>query len=454
MHKLLIANRGEIACRILRSARALGLATVAVHSEVDQAALHVVSADQAVALRGNTARESYLDVEQLLAAARASGADALHPGYGFLAENADFARAVQAAGLTWVGPAPETIDAMGDKVRSRAIARAAGVPLLPGSERLMPDALEGLEALAETVGYPLLVKASGGGGGIGMQRVDGPESLRKTVTGTQALAQRAFGDAGVFLERYVARARHIEIQVLGFGDGRAIHLFERECSIQRRFQKIVEESPSTALTPGLRQRMADAAVALARAQRYAGVGTVEFVFDDERGEFHFLEMNTRIQVEHPVTELLTGLDLVALQLRLAAGEAIALTQADVQARGHAIEVRLCAENPAKNYLPATGCLERLDFPPASAGLRVDTGVRSGDRISHFYDPMIAKLIVHGEDRPQAIARMAQALEGTVVQGPASNLALLRQVLLHPAFVAGRTHTSFLAEHRGALLDGA
>ena len=453
MQKLLIANRGEIACRIIRSARALGLATVAVHSEVDRDALHVASADEAVALRGNTARESYLDVDQLLAAARSSGADALHPGYGFLAENAVFAQAVQDSGLTWVGPAPQTIEAMGDKVRARAIAQAAGVPLLPGSERLLPGALDGLEAIAAPVGYPLLVKASGGGGGIGMQRVDGPETLRKTVSSTQALAQRAFGDAAVFLERYVAHARHIEIQVFGFGDGRALHMFERECSIQRRFQKIVEESPSTALNAGLRQRMASAAVALAQAQRYAGVGTVEFVFDDDRGEFHFLEMNTRIQVEHPVTELLTGLDLVALQLQLAAGQPIALTQADVRARGHAIELRLCAENPAKNDLPATGRLETLVFA-TGPGLRVDTGVRAGDAISHYYDPLLAKLIAHGEDRAQAIDRLAQALAATQVQGPATNLALLRRLLAHPAFVAGRTHTSFLAEHRTSLLAEA
>ena len=364
-----------------------------------------------------------------------------------------FAKRLQDEKIVFIGPNPHAIEAMGDKVRARAIAQAAGVPLLPGSERLLPGALDGLEAIAATVGYPLLVKASGGGGGIGMQRVDGPETLRKTVSSTQALAQRAFGDAAVFLERYVAHARHIEIQVFGFGDGRALHMFERECSIQRRFQKIVEESPSTALNAGLRQRMASAAVALAQAQRYAGVGTVEFVFDDDRGEFHFLEMNTRIQVEHPVTELLTGLDLVALQLQLAAGQPIALTQADVRARGHAIELRLCAENPAKNDLPATGRLETLVFA-TGPGLRVDTGVRAGDAISHYYDPLLAKLIAHGEDRAQAIDRLAQALAATQVQGPATNLALLRRLLAHPAFVAGRTHTSFLAEHRTSLLAEA
>lgn len=451
MKKVLIANRGEIACRIMRSCRELGLSTVAVYSDADAEALHVATADEAHHLGPAKPQESYLDAAKVIAAAKAAGADALHPGYGFLAENAVFARAVGEAGLTWVGPRPKTIEDMGDKERARLLAKAAGVPILPGSSRFAPGDLGGLEEEAESVGYPLLVKASAGGGGIGMQRVDDPERLQKTVEATQGMAERAFGDGTVFLERFVAKARHIEVQVFGLGDGHAVHLFERECSIQRRFQKIIEESPSTALTETTRHAMAEAAAALAKQERYRGAGTVEFVYDDETGDFYFLEMNTRIQVEHPVTEMITGLDLVALQLRLAAGEDLSsLSQEAIAPRGHAIECRLYAENPAKMFLPSPGAIETLAFPEGE-GIRIDSGVRQGDRITPYYDPMIAKLIAWGPDRAAACERAVTALRGTTLEGLASNLTFLAKTLQHPAFVEGRTHTSFVEEFKTDLV---
>ncbi|MCG8358457.1 MAG: ATP-grasp domain-containing protein, partial [Kiloniellales bacterium] len=320
MHKVLVANRGEIACRVIRGCRALGLSAVAVHSEADAAALHVELADEAHAIGPPKPQESYLKAETIIETARKAGADAIHPGYGFLAENASFARMVQDAGLIWVGPRPATIEDMGDKERARLLAKSAGVPILPGSPRFPENDLAGLDEAAAEVGFPLLVKASAGGGGIGMRLVEAPEDLQKVVVATQGMAARSFGDGTVFLERYVRKARHIEIQVFGLGDGHAVHLFERECSIQRRFQKIIEETPAPGLPAATRQAMAEAAVALAKQERYRGAGTVEFVVDAESNAFFFLEMNTRIQVEHPVTEMTTGLDLVALQLRLAAGE--------------------------------------------------------------------------------------------------------------------------------------
>ncbi len=322
MRTLLVANRGEIACRVIRAAKSLGLRTVAVYSDADASALHTALADTAIAIGGAKPADSYLRIPAILAAALRAGADAIHPGYGFLAENDDFASAVQAAGLLWVGPDPKSMVDMGDKERARLLAKAAGVPVLPGSARFAPGDLDGLEEAAEDVGYPLLVKASAGGGGIGMRLVEGAADLRKTVETTQGLAARSFGDGTVFLERYVRHARHVEMQVFGFGDGHAVHCFERECSIQRRFQKLVEESPSPGLSPDARAAMSRAAVALARQERYRGAGTVEFVLDDDTGAFYFLEMNTRIQVEHPVTEMLTGLDLVGMQIRLAMGEHI------------------------------------------------------------------------------------------------------------------------------------
>jgi acetyl-CoA carboxylase biotin carboxylase subunit len=447
---LLVANRGEIACRVLRSAKSLGLRTIAVHSEADATAAHVAIADTAVAIGGPKPADSYLRIAALLEAARDTGADAIHPGYGFLAENEDFAQAVEDAGLVWVGPAPTTIERMGDKERARLLAQAAGVPVLPGSARFAVGALDGLEDAASQVGFPLLVKASAGGGGIGMRLVESMDQLRKTVEATQGLAARSFGDGTVFLERYVRHARHVEMQVFGFGDGRAIHCFERECSIQRRFQKVVEESPSPALSPERRAAMAGAAVALAQQVRYRSAGTIEFVLDDDSGEFFFLEMNTRIQVEHPVTELVTGLDLVAMQLRLAMGQDIAIAQDSVQQGGHAIEVRICAENPAKMFLPSPGRIARLVLPHGD-GVRVDTGVREGDSVTPYYDSMLAKLIVHAPTRPEAIARMLTALAATEIEGIATNIAFLRRVIDHAAFRAGHTLTSFVDTHKADLI---
>jgi len=454
MQKVLVANRGEIACRIIRSCRNLGLKTVAVHSDADAKALHAAAADEAHGIGPAPAKQSYLVIDNILAAAKASGADAVHPGYGFLAENSDFAKAVTQAGLTWIGPTPESIDDMGDKERARLLARAAGVPILPGSARFSTGDLAGLDEAAREVGFPLLVKASAGGGGIGMRRVDKSEDLQKTVEATQALAEKSFGDGAIYLERLVAKARHVEIQVFGFGNGHAVHMHERECSVQRRFQKIIEETPSPGLAGAARTAMADAAVALVKQERYRGAGTIEFVVDADSGAFYFLEMNTRIQVEHPVTEMTTGLDLVGLQIRLARGDDLsALTQASIRPQGHSIECRLYAENPAMNFLPSPGPLKRFRLPAATDGIRIDTGVREGDQITFHYDPMIPKLASHGRDRGEAIARMLTALGGIEVEGVATNAAFLRRVIDHPAFRAGDTHTGFVTEHGAALAKG-
>jgi 3-methylcrotonyl-CoA carboxylase alpha subunit len=451
MRKVLVANRGEIACRIIRSCEKLGLATVAVYSEADKGALHASIADEAYPIGPPAAKESYLAIKKLVGAAKAAGADAVHPGYGFLAENSQFARAVMGAGLIWIGPTPQSIDDMGDKERARLLAKAAGVPVLPGSARFTPDNLHGLAAAAETVGYPLLVKAAAGGGGIGMRRVNRLEELEKTVIATQTLAEKSFGDAAVYLERLIEPARHIEIQVFGFGDGRVVHLFERECSIQRRFQKIIEESPSLGITPVTRETMAKAAAALAAQEHYVGAGTIEFVAD-EAGSFYFLEMNTRIQVEHPVTEMTTGLDLVELQLRLALGDDLLdLVQERIKASGHAIECRIYAENPAKGFLPSPGRLTVFKLPSCLPGIRIDTGFRQGDNIAYYYDPMITKVITHGRDRAEAIARMTAALDNFKVEGLATNIAFLRKVLSHPAFHAGETFTRFVDSHLKELL---
>jgi 3-methylcrotonyl-CoA carboxylase alpha subunit len=451
MRKVLVANRGEIACRVMRSCQRLGLGTVAVYSDADKDALHVVTAGEARPIGPPPAKDSYLAAEKLVGAARDAGADAVHPGYGFLAENSQFARAVMAAGLTWIGPTPQTIEDMGDKERARLLAQAAGVPVLPGSARFTPDNLHGLDVAGEAVGYPLLVKAAAGGGGIGMRRVDRAADLEKTVTATQTFAEKSFGDASIYLERFVEPARHVEIQVFGFGDGRAVHLFERECSIQRRFQKIIEESPSPGITPQTRTAMARCAAALAAQERYAGAGTVEFVADED-GAFYFLEMNTRIQVEHPVTEMTTGLDLVELQIRLARGEDLSdLTQERVAPAGHAIECRIYAENPARNFMPAPGPLTVFAPPVGLPGIRIDAGFRQGDKISFYYDPMIAKVIAHGGNRSEAVARLDAALAQFNIEGLMTNIAFLRRVLAHPDFQTGRTFTRFVDNHMQELM---
>lgn len=450
MHTILIANRGEIACRIARSCRRLGLRSVAVYSEADAGALHTTLTDLARPIGPAAARESYLNVDRILAAARESGADAVHPGYGFLAENADFARAVEAAGMTWIGPRPESIEAMGRKDQARDIARAAGVPVIPGSDTFANGELDGIDDAAAAVGFPCLVKAVAGGGGIGMQVAKSADTLLATVEKTQSLAARFFGDGAVYLERYVPRGRHVEVQVFGDGEGQAIHLYERDCSIQRRYQKVIEETPAPQLNTTTRNAMADCAVELARETRYRGAGTVEFLVDVDSEQFYFLEMNTRIQVEHPVTELVTGADLVAMQIDLARGVAPSMDQSAVRAVGHAIECRVYAENPAKMFMPSPGPLERLTLPAASDTVRIDSGYREGDEVSIHYDPMLAKIIGYGVDRASAIATTRAALAATHIEGIRTNLAFLDACLAHQAFASGDVSTSFVDAHRKAL----
>jgi 3-methylcrotonyl-CoA carboxylase alpha subunit len=443
--KVLIANRGEIACRIIRSCRDMGLATVAIYSDVDRNAKHVALADEAVHVGPARAAESYLVASKLTDVARAVGADALHPGYGFLSENADFAERVGRAGMRWIGPRPQTIRDMGDKDQARRLAEEAGVPILPGSRRFPAGEVDGIEAAAEVVGFPLLVKAAAGGGGIGMRLVESREALAGIAESTQAHAQRAFGDGTIFLERYIARARHIEVQVFGFGDGRVVHLFERDCSVQRRFQKVIEEAPAPNVTPSLRGSLVEAAVALASEQRYAGAGTVEFVVDVESDAFYFLEMNTRIQVEHPVTEETTGVDLIAMQLALALDKVVPVgVQESIKQEGWAIEVRLYAEDPQRKFLPSPGKLERLEFP-SGEGLRIESGMRTGDHVTPFYDPMIAKIIATGVDRGDALQRIETALAGTRIEGIASNLDFLKACVAHEVFRAGDVHTRFIED---------
>ena len=446
---VLVANRGEIACRVVRACRALGLRSVAVYSEADADAPHVALADAAEPVGPAPPRASYLNADALLAAARRAGAGAVHPGYGFLAESPEFARRVKDAGLAWVGPAPETIADMGDKERARRIAADSGVPIMPGSARFRPGD-SGLAAAGDAVGYPLLVKAAAGGGGIGMRRVDEPAALEAVAAATCALAERGFGDSTIYLERLVTPARHVEVQVFGFGDGQAAHLHERDCSVQRRYQKVVEEAPAPGLGAAARQAMAAAAVALARRVRYRGAGTVEFVVaPDER--FFFLEMNTRIQVEHPVTEMLTGVDLVAAQLRLARGDALEeLRHGDIAAVGHAVECRLYAERPEKRFLPSPGRIETLHWPAdpdlrpdLGPDLRIESGVREGSVVTPHYDPLLAKLIARGPSRGAALARMARALADARIEGLATNLDFLSRLIAHPRFRAGGVSTDFV-----------
>jgi len=446
---LLIANRGEIACRIMRTARELGIATVAVHSDTDRDALHVRCADQAVNLGGARPSESYLRVEAIIAAAKATGAQAIHPGYGFLSENADFARAVDAAGLIFVGPPASAIDAMGSKSAAKALMDAAGVPLVPGYHGA-DQALETFRVEAAKIGYPVLLKAASGGGGKGMKVVESEAQLAEALSSAQREAQAAFGDARMLVEKYVLQPRHVEIQVFADQHGNAVYLAERDCSIQRRHQKVVEEAPAPGLSPELRRAMGEVAVTAARAIGYVGAGTVEFLLD-ARGDFFFMEMNTRLQVEHPVTELITGQDLVAWQLRVAQGQPLPLSQEQIVLRGHAIEVRLYAEDPEQDFLPASGELTLYREPAAGVGRRVDSGVVEGDRVSPFYDPMLSKLIAWGEDRETARRRLLAMLAEQQLGGVHSNLAFLRRVLAHPAFAAAELDTGFIARHTDVLL---
>ncbi|HEV2536042.1 MAG TPA: biotin carboxylase N-terminal domain-containing protein [Streptosporangiaceae bacterium] len=454
--KLLIANRGEIAARIIRSARALGIATVAVYSDPDADSPYVTLAGEAVRLPGAAPADTYLRGDLIVAAAAATGADAIHPGYGFLSENAAFARACADAGLIFVGPAPETIAAMGDKVKAKAIMAAAGVPVLPsatiaaeGTGDLDAAAAGDLDAAAAGVGFPLLVKAAFGGGGRGMRLVTDPAELAEAVSTARREAASAFGDGTVFLERYVTDPRHVEVQILGDTAGRVISLFERECSIQRRYQKIVEECPSPAVGEDLRDELTTAAEAAGQAVGYTGAGTVEFVLDRD-GSFYFLEMNTRLQVEHPVTEEVTGLDLVELQLRIAEGEPLPQRARDARIGGHAIEVRLYAEDAAAGFVPATGPLHRFTIWPAP-GIRVDTGFRDGSVVSPHYDAMLAKVIAHGRTRADAARRLAAALGQAEIHGVTTNRDLLTAILREPEFLAGGTDTGYLTRHEPAAL---
>jgi propionyl-CoA carboxylase alpha chain len=436
IRRALVANRGEIARRIFRTCRLMTIETVAVYSDPDAAEPHVVEADHAINLPGSTALETYLDIDGLLAAAKQAQADAVHPGYGFLAENAEFARRVLAEGLTWIGPSPESIEVMGSKLRSKEVAESAGVPILPAAD--LTDLTEqDAVAAADSFGWPILVKASAGGGGKGMRIVHDPASLVEAISAARREAGSAFGDDTVFLERYLEAPRHVEIQVFGDSAGRVISLFERECSIQRRHQKIIEESPSPALDPVLRERMGGAAVRVAEAVGYVGAGTVEFLFQD--GDFFFLEMNTRLQVEHPVTEMVTGLDLVQLQIEIADG---ALLGDAPTISGHAIEARLYAEDPRNDFLPVIGKIHRFDIP-RPPGIRVDSGVEAGSTVSVFYDPMLAKVIAHAPRREEAAATLASVLRRGLIHGPTTNRDLLVRILEHPDFVAGNIDTHFL-----------
>jgi len=444
IRKLLVANRGEIARRIQRTARAMGIDTVAVFSDADADAPFVREADEAVRLGPAPAAESYLNVDAILRAAARTGADAIHPGYGFLAENADFAAAVEAAGVIFVGPTPDAIRAMGSKREAKRIAADAGVPVIPGDDGADQDPAA-LAARAREVGFPVLLKASAGGGGKGMQVVRDETGLADAIASARRVAESAFGDGTLLVERYLERPRHVEIQILGDAHGNVVHLHERECSIQRRHQKILEESPSPGLDEGTRRAMGDAAVRLAQAIGYRSAGTVEMILD-ATGAFYFLEVNTRLQVEHPVTEAVTGIDLVREQLRIAEGEALGYGQDDVRPRGAALEARLYAEDPAAGYLPQAGRVVDFHLPGDVPGLRVDGGVEAGSEVSVHYDPMLAKLVTHGATRAEATRTMARALRRLSVHGVATNRALLVAILEHPAYLAGDLHTHFLDEH--------
>jgi acetyl-CoA carboxylase biotin carboxylase subunit len=440
--KVLIANRGEIACRVARALRDAGIESVAVYSEADRDGLHVRLSDEAYLIGQAPSSESYLSIGAILDAAKKSGAEAVHPGYGFLAENAGFAEACRDRGLAFIGPPPSALALMGDKARARAVAIAAGVPVVPGSLPL--DSLDVAKTEADRIGYPLLVKATAGGGGKGMRRVAVAEELPSAFEQARSEAQSSFGDPSVYLEKYVERPRHVEIQVLGDSHGSMVHLFERECSIQRRHQKLIEEAPSPFLDDGLRARMGEAAVSLARSSGYENAGTVEFLVESNR-RFYFLEMNARLQVEHPVTELITGLDLVLLQLAVASGSPLPLSQADVSRRGWAMEFRITAEDPFQNFMPTAGTLS-VFRPPEGPGIRNDSGVFQGQRVTPYYDPLIAKLIVSAGNRAQCIARARRAIREYRVQGVRTTLPFFERMLSDERFLSGEMDVGFVDRH--------
>jgi 3-methylcrotonyl-CoA carboxylase alpha subunit len=447
--KILIANRGEIACRVIRTARRMGIATVAVYSEADAGALHITIADEARLIGPPPARESYLKGDAILAAAKDTGAQAIHPGYGFLSENADFAEACAAAGIVFIGPPSSAMRAMGSKAAAKALMEAAGVPVVPGYHGDNQEPAH-LLAEAEKIGFPVLIKASSGGGGRGMRIVTKAEEFARALDGAKREALGAFGNDRMLIEKYLTAPRHIEVQVFADTHGNIVHLFERDCSIQRRYQKVVEEAPAPSLDPEMRRAMGEAAVAAATAVDYAGAGTVEFIVQGDK--FYFMEMNTRLQVEHPVTEAVTNTDLVEWQLRVASGEQFTRAQEQIACYGHAIEVRLCAENPERGFLPSTGLLHRLRLP--ADGVRVETGVRQGDAVTPFYDPMIAKIVAWGPDRAAARARLAHALAETGVLGVTTNLGFLARVIGDEDFAAARLDTGFIERRKAALLAPA
>jgi acetyl-CoA carboxylase biotin carboxylase subunit len=440
--KLLIANRGEIALRIVRACREMGIATVAVFSTIDRNALHVQMADEAVCVGDSPSSRSYLNIPNIIAAATSRGADAIHPGYGFLAENDRFAEICNAHGLTFVGPSPESIRAMGDKSTAKATMQRVGVPTIPGSEGLLDDH-EQASSLAEMIGYPVMIKATAGGGGRGMRLVRHADELEGLFKAAQGEAEAAFGNPGLYLEKFIDRPRHVEVQILADRFGQVVHLGERDCSIQRRHQKLLEEAPSPGLDPGTRERMGAAAVAAARSIGYEGAGTVEFLFDSD-GNFYFMEMNTRIQVEHPVTEVVTGIDLIAAQLRIAAGEPLNLRQEQIELRGHAIECRINAEDPRHGFRPAPGTISGW-LPPGGPGVRIDSHVYTGYEIPPFYDSLIGKLIVWAEDRPAALRRMRRALQECAVIGVPTTIDFHLALLERPEFQRGEVHTKFVEQ---------
>ncbi len=440
IRRLLVANRGEIAVRVLRAARELGIQTVAVHSDADRESLAVKMADMVVPIGPPQAARSYLNVDALMKAALDSGADAVHPGYGFLSENAVFADKVEAAGLTFVGPTPEAIRVMGNKSLARATAAQAGVPCVPGSDGVVDSVDQAVDCAAK-IGWPVMIKASAGGGGRGIRVAHDADELRGQMSTAQAEAQAAFGDKSVYLERFIRRARHVEVQVLG--DGRnAVHCFERECSLQRRRQKILEEAPSPALSPGTRTRLCDSAVQLAKSVGYRGAGTLEYLYDDESREFFFIEMNTRIQVEHPITEMITGIDLVREMIRIAGGEPLRFKQSDIMMRGAAIECRINAEDPEKNFMPSPGTVSEV-IMPGGPGVRVDSMLYPGYTVPPWYDSLLAKLVVHAEDRPAAIARMRRALRELHIEGVKTTRGLHLKLMDEPRFQAAEFDTNAL-----------
>lgn len=443
MKKILVANRGEIAVRVMRSAKKMGIATVAVYSEADRDAPHVRMADEAIFIGPAPSSQSYLVFDNILRAAKVTGADGIHPGYGFLSENADFARAVATAGITFIGPRPDAIEIMGSKLAAKEAVKGYNIPMVPGVDRAVVEVLEA-KAIAEQVGYPVLIKASAGGGGKGMRVVEHSDELEEQMQRAISEAISAFGDGSVFIEKYILQPRHIEIQVLADTHGNVVHLFERECSIQRRHQKVVEEAPSSVLTPEIREAMGQAAVNVARACDYVGAGTVEFLVDAHLN-FYFLEMNTRLQVEHPVTEMITGVDLVEEQIRIARGERLSIRQEDLQIRGHAVELRVYAEDPFDQFMPSIGRLVRYETPEGP-GIRLDGGYTEGMDIPINYDPMIAKLVAYGGTRSEAIRLLENAIDGYHIEGPATTLPFGKFVCQHPAFLSGNFDTGFVAKY--------